>query len=241
MAGHSQFKNIMYRKGAQDAKKSRIFSKITREIIVAIRAGGTDPSTNPRLRTALSLAKTANMPKQNIERAFNRATGADSDALSYEEVRYEGFGPSGVAFIIETLTDNKNRTTSEIRSTFSKHGGNLAELGSVSFLFEYIGFFLFSKRKIDFTKAFEVTIDAGALTIEENDEFYEVTCPLEKFAEVRDKLTPILGEPKEARAIWKTNDFVPCEEQYKVTLSKLIEVLDDNEDVQHIYTNAVED
>ncbi|MBI1954356.1 MAG: YebC/PmpR family DNA-binding transcriptional regulator, partial [Proteobacteria bacterium] len=193
MAGHSQYKNIMYRKGAQDAKRAKKFAKITREIIIAIKSGLADSEVNPRLRAALALARAANMPKDNIERAIKRATG-EGDATSYEEVRYEGYGPGGVAIIIESLTDNRNRTASEVRSTLTKYGGNLGETGSVHFNFERLGLIRFSKTVGSFNKVFEAAVEAGADNVEEMSDFYEVTTTIEQFGHVRDNLIKLLGD-----------------------------------------------
>lgn len=236
MAGHSQFKNIMHRKGAQDAKRAKKFAKITREIMVAVKSGQPDPDTNPRLRAALALARGANMPKDNVERAIKKALGADSQD-NFSEVRYEGYGPGGVAVIVETLTDNRNRTASEVRSYFSKHGGSLGETGSVSFMFEYVGYVLFSKDK-NFDALFEAALEAGADNVEESDDGIEVTCAVPDFAAVRDHLMDTHGDPLEAKLIWRPlNTSTPDLDQSK-TLLKLIDVLEDNDDVQNVYTNA---
>lgn len=236
MAGHSQFKNIMHRKGAQDAKRARIFSKISREILVAVRSGMPDPCFNPRLRAALASARSANMPKDIIDRAIKKATG-EGDHTNYEEVRYEGYGPEGVAIIVETLTDNRNRTASEIRSYFNKYGGNLGETGSVSFCFERLGLLHFDKNNFSFDQVFEAAAEIGADNIEESTESIEVICSLETFAEVRDYLLEHLGDPLEAKIIWRPLNYIDCEEGTAKTLIKLIDLLEDNDDVQNVYAN----
>jgi YebC/PmpR family DNA-binding regulatory protein len=236
MAGHSQFKNIMYRKGAQDAKRARAFAKISRELMVAVKSGLPDPHSNPRLRTALASARAANMPKDNVDRAIKKALGGD-DGVQYEEMRYEGYGPGGVAVIVESLTDNRNRTAAEVRSYFNKHGGNLGETGSVSFMFDRIGLIRFDSTKISFDKIFEAAVEAGADNVEEGEESLDVTCAMESFADVRDKLSHDFGDPVEAKVIWRPLTTTPCDEGTAQTLLKLIDVLEDNEDVQNVYAN----
>lgn len=236
MAGHSQYKNIMYRKGAQDAKRAKKFAKITREIIIAIKSGLADSEANPRLRAALTLARASNMPKDNIERAIKRATG-EGDTTSYEEVRYEGYGPGGVAIIIESLTDNRNRTASEVRSTLTKYGGNLGETGSVNFHFERLGLIRFPKTVCSFDKVFEAAVEAGADNVEEMSDFYEVTTTIEQFGHVRDNLIKCLGDFEEASIIWRPLNTISVNETTAKTLMKLIDTLEDNDDVQHVYAN----
>lgn len=235
MAGHSQFKNIMYRKGAQDAKRAKMFAKIGREIMVSARAG-TDPNSNHRLRAALLSAREANMPKDNVDRAIKRAAGGD-DGAHYEEVRYEGYGPGGTAVIVETLTDNRNRTASEVRTAFSKHGGNLGETGSVSYMFERVGLIRFGKKIGDFDRVFEAVAELGADNLEEVDDTYEVTCSTEAFATVRDTLSKMFGEPLESKVIWRPGNTVACDEGTAQTILKMIDVLEDNDDVQNVYSN----
>lgn len=235
MAGHSQFKNIMYRKGAQDAKRARVFAKIGRELMVSARAGA-DPSSNPRLRAALASAREANMPKDNVDRAIKRALGGDDNA-HYDEVRYEGYGPGGTAVIVETLTDNRNRTASEVRSAFSKHGGNLGETGSVGYMFDRVGLIRFGNKIGDFDRVFEAVAEAGADNLEEVESTYEVTCSIDVFAAVRDALVKTFGEPLESKVIWRPNITVACDESTAQTILKLIDVLEDNDDVQSVYSN----
>ena len=236
MAGHSQFKNIMYRKGAQDAKRAKMFAKIAREIIVSVKAGGTEASSNPRLRAALASARGANMPRDNVERAIKRASGGD-DLSNYEEVRYEGYGIGGVAVIVEALTDNRNRTASEVRSTLSKNGGNLGETGSVGFCFERLGMLQFDASKFSFDQVFEAAVNAGAENVETIDDIHEVTCHMEDFATVRDALIETLGDPREAKIIWRPLNTVVVNEEQAKTLFKTIDILEDNDDIQNVYTN----
>lgn len=236
MAGHSQFKNIMHRKGAQDAKRARAFAKIARELMVAARSGLPDPNSNPRLRAALASARAANMPKDNIDRAMKKALGGD-DGTIYEEVRYEGYGPGGVAVIVETLTDNRNRTASEVRSYFNKFGGNLGETGSVNFSFERIGLLHFDKTKFNFDQMFEAAVEGGADNVETIEEILEVTCSMEAFAQVRDHLIEKLGDPLIAKIIWRPLTTISCDEDTAKTLIKLIDILEDNDDVQNVYAN----
>lgn len=236
MAGHSQFKNIMHRKGAQDAKRARKFAKIAREIMVSARSGLPDPSSNPRLRAALASARAANMPKDNIDRAMKRALGGE-DGTVYEEVRYEGYGPGGVAVIVESLTDNRNRTASEVRSYFNKYGGNLGETGSVGFMFERLGILHFDSSKHDYDTVFEAAVEAGADNVETHDSIHEVSCSMDSFASVRDCLHDKLGDPIEAKIIWKPLNTIACDEGTAQTLIKLIDVLEDNDDVQNVYAN----
>lgn len=237
MAGHSQFKNIMYRKGAQDAKRAKLFAKIAREIIVSVRAGLPDPNANPRLRAALSSARTANMPKDNIDRAIKKALGGE-DTTHYEEVRYEGFGPGGTALIVEGLTDNRNRTVSEVRSAFTKFGGNLGENGSVSFMFERIGLIRYPLSAGTYDDVFESVIEAGAENLEPEEEGYEITSTVDAFGAVRDYLTHKYGDPLEAKVIWRPVTMTPCDEEVAQSLFKLIEILEDNDDVQNVYSNG---
>ena len=234
MAGHSQFKNIMHRKGAQDAKKAKMFAKISREITVATKIGGEDISCNPRLRTILAFAREQNMPKDNIERAIAKATASDS--ANYDEIRYEGYGEGGVAIIVETLTDNKNRTAPEIRFIFSKHGGNLGEVGGVSFLFNKVGKLVYPKIK--FEQAFDFAIEIGAENIELVDDCVEITSSVELFAEIRDSFIKKFGDPIEADLVFLPLSYIHCED--KTNILKLLSALEDNDDVQSIYHNLEE-
>lgn len=236
MAGHSQFKNIMYRKGAQDAKRARTFAKISREIIVAAKIGP-DPAANPRLRAAIMWAREENMPKDNIDRAMKRAAGGE-DTTNYEEVRYEGYGPGGTALIVESLTDNRNRTASEVRSAFTKNGGNLGETGSVSFMFERVGILRFPRSIGPFDDVFEKALEAGADNIEETEEGYIIVTSLENFGAVRDELTESLTDIQEAKIVWRPGNLVACDEEAARKILKLIDVLEDNDDVQNVYSNC---
>jgi YebC/PmpR family DNA-binding regulatory protein len=236
MAGHSQFKNIMHRKGAQDIKRARAFAKITREIIVAAKSGLPDPTTNPRLRSALASARAANMPKDNIDRAMKKVIGGEDDTV-YDEVRYEGYGPGGVAVIAEGLTDNRNRTASEVRSIFSKCGGNLGETGGVSFQFERVGLVRVASS-YGFDKVFEIALEAGAEDVtDEGDAGIEIICPMDQFSSVRDYVNDALGDPLEAKIMWRPLNVVPCDENTAISLFKMIDALDNNDDIQNVYAN----
>ncbi|MDR2158087.1 MAG: YebC/PmpR family DNA-binding transcriptional regulator [Holosporaceae bacterium] len=235
MSGHSQFKNIMYRKGAQDARRAKVFSKISREIIVAVKEGGTDPESNSRLRSALLSARSENMPKDNVDRAIKKAVGGDASA-EYQSVRYEGYGPGGVAIIVEGLTDNKNRTAPEVRSAFTKFGGNLGETNSVSFQFDHAGYISYGPKVASEDEMFEAAIDAGANDILCN-EIFEIICPLEQLSSVRDVLTQKFGDPLEAKVTWLPQNTVSIDGDSAKTLFKLIETLEDNDDVQSVIAN----
>ena len=237
MAGHSQFKNIMYRKGAQDKKRAKIFARLSREIIVAAKSGMPEPDKNPRLRAAIAAARAENMPKDNIERAIARAVGG-AEGDNYEEVRYEGYGPGGVAIIVEAMTDNRNRTASEIRTAFAKHGGSLGETNSVSFMFERVGSISYPADTANADDMFEAAVEAGASDCQSDEEAHEVICAPEDFADVRDALVDKLGDPREAGLTWKPNTMAPVEDDKAETVMKLIDVLDDNDDVQQVSANV---
>ena len=236
MAGHSQFKNIMYRKGAQDKKRAKLFSKLIREVTVAAKAGGPDPDANPRLRAAISAARAANMPKDNIDRALKKASGGDDDTV-YEEMRYEGYGPGGVAIIVEALTDNRNRTASEVRAAFSKQGGSLGETNSVSFMFDRVGLIGFPAEVASPDDMFEAAVEAGADNVESDGDGHVVTCAPDDFSTVRDALAERFGDPREARLSWKPQSTIAVDEDAADTLLKLLDVLDDNDDVQQVSAN----
>jgi YebC/PmpR family DNA-binding regulatory protein len=236
MAGHSQFKNIMYRKGAQDARRAKVFTKIIRELTVAAKTGLPDPAANPRLRAAMIAARDANMPKDTMERAIKRGAGGGDDA-AYEEVRYEGYGPGGVALIIEALTDNRNRTAGEIRTALTKHGGNLGETNSVSFMFERKGVILYPAKAASADAVFEAALDAGADNVESDGEGHEVTTAPEDFSAVRDALEAKFGAAREAKLQWRPLNTVPVEGDAADSLLKLIDVLEDNDDVQLVSAN----
>lgn len=235
MAGHSQFKNIMHRKGAQDAKRARMFAKITREIIVSARMGG-DPAANPRLRAAIAAARSANMPKDNIDRAIKKALGGE-DTANYEEVRYEGYGPGGTALIVESLTDNRNRTASEVRSAFAKCGGNMGETGSVAFMFDRIGLIKLPKSVGSYDDVFEKAVEAGAGNLEEDGEFYEVITSIDDFAMVRDALSQSYEDISESKLVWRPQNTISVDEEAAQKILKLIDTLEDSDDVQNVYCN----
>ncbi len=236
MAGHSQFKNIMYRKGAQDAKRARLFTKIIRELTVAARSGLADPAMNPRLRSAIGAARAANVPKDTIERAIMRGAGGEEGA-AFEEIRYEGYGPCGVAIIVEALTDNRNRTASEIRAAFSRHGGNLAESGSVSFLFERVGLIHYKADAASAEDMFEAALEAGAEDVESAEGGHQITCAPDDLSAVRDALEDRFGPADSAGLDWKPQTTVPVDEGSAGTLFKLLGMLDDNDDVQRVAAN----
>ena len=235
MAGHSKFKNIMYRKGAQDAKRAKVFAKHIRELTTAARLGAPDPDMNPRLRSAIVAAKAVNMPKDNIERAIKKAAGGDGE--NYEEVRYEGYGPGGVAVIVEALTDNRNRTASEVRAAFAKHGGNLGETGSVGFMFDHVGLVEYGAATADAEAVFEAALEAGADDVASGEDGHEITCSPDDFASVRDALEAVFGEPTQARLDWKPQNTVAVDEDAAGTLFKLLDALEDNDDVQRVASN----
>ncbi|MBO9630797.1 YebC/PmpR family DNA-binding transcriptional regulator [Shinella sp. WSJ-2] len=235
MAGHSQFKNIMHRKGRQDAVRSKMFSKLAREITVAAKTGLPDPAMNARLRLAIQNAKAQSMPKDNIERAIKKASGADSE--NYEEVRYEGYGPGGVAVIVEALTDNRNRTASSVRSTFSKAGGALGETGSVSFSFDRVGEITYKLSVGSADAVMEAAIDAGAEDVTTDEEGHTIICGFEDIGEVSKALEDKLGEAETVKAIWKAQNTVPVDEEKAQSLMKLIDTLEDDDDVQNVYSN----
>ncbi len=236
MAGHSQFKNIMHRKGAQDAKRAKIFTRIGREIMVAVKLGAPEPEANPRLRAAISAAKAANMPNERIDRAIARGAGADNTE-DYIEIRYEGYGPGGVAVIVEAMTDNKNRTASDVRSYFNKSGGSLGETNSVSFMFQRVGEIQVDKAETDFEELFEIAANAGANDVEDDEESFTVVTEVEAFNQVYqevDKATTV----QEAKLVWRPMAPVSVDADSCSGLIKLLEALDDNDDVQNVYTNA---
>jgi YebC/PmpR family DNA-binding regulatory protein len=236
MAGHSQFKNIMHRKGAQDAKRARQFAKLIREITVSARQGLPDPAFNPRLRAAMAAAREANMPRDTIERAVKKATGAGGGD-DYTEVRYEGYGPAGVAVIVEALTDNRNRTASDVRSAFSKYGGALGETNSVSFMFSRLGVIQYPAAVASADAMLEAGIEAGADNVESTGEGHEVTCAIEDFFAVRDALEEKFGEPSSAKLEWRAGTTVTLDEEKATGLLKLMDALEDNDDVQNVYAN----
>ncbi|WGF87295.1 YebC/PmpR family DNA-binding transcriptional regulator [Marinivivus vitaminiproducens] len=235
MAGHSQFKNIMHRKGRQDARKAQVFTRLAREITVAARSGLPDPDMNARLRMAIQAARAENVPKDNIERAIAKATGGDGEML--EEVRYEGYGPGGVAVLVETMTDNRNRTAAAVRSTFGKMGGSLGETNSVAFQFDRIGQLLYPPEAGDAETVMDAAIEAGAEDCQSSEDGHEITCAMEDFNTVRDALEATLGPAREGGLIWRPNISVPVAGDQAQTLVKLLENLDDLDDVQRVTAN----
>ncbi len=235
MAGHSQFKNIMHRKGRKDAVKSKVFGKLAREITVAAKLGLPDPAMNPRLRAAIIAARAENMPKDNIERAVKKASG--SDAESYEEIRYEGYGPGGVAVIVEVLTDNRNRTAGEVRATFTKSGGNLAETGAVSFMFDHVGVIEYDAGVAGAEAMFEAALEAGADDVVSNETTHEVYAAQDHFGSIAKALEAKFGEPRKASLTWRPQNTVAVDDVQGEKVLKLIENLNDHDDVQNVYAN----
>jgi len=236
MAGHSQFKNIMFRKGAQDKKRGKIFTKLIRELTTAARMGLPDPNANPRLRAAVLAARQATMPKDTVERAIKRGAGGEGGE-NYDEVRYEGYGPGGVAVIVEALTDNRNRTASEMRAAFTKAGGALGETNSVSFMFERIGEISYPASAASSDGMFEAAIEAGAEDFESDPEQHLVTCATEDLTGVRDALEDHFGPPISARLVWRPRSTTPIDEEAATNLFRLLETLEDSDDVQNVYAN----
>ena len=236
MAGHSKFKNIMHRKGAQDKKRAKIFSRLGREISVAVKEGGPDPEKNIRLRSAVGSAKSLNMPKDNIERAIKKGEGNDPDS-NYEEVRYEGYGPDGVAIIVEALTNNKNRTAAEVRSTFSKYGGNLGETGSVSFGFKRLGSITLNKNDINEEELFDFIVENGSEDYEINEDEYNIYCDQKHLHQLNQKIIEKFGPTNFTGLIWKSENDISVSKEKAETLFKLLDILDENEDVQAVSSN----
>jgi YebC/PmpR family DNA-binding regulatory protein len=235
MAGHSQFKNIMHRKGRQDAVKSKLFSKLAREITVAAKLGMPDPAMNSRLRAAIIAARTENMSKDSIDRAIKKAQGGDAEA--YDEIRYEGYGPGGVAVIVEVLTDNRNRTASDVRSYFTKTGGNLAETGAVSFMFDHVGVVEFNAQVASADAVLEAAIDAGADDVVSNETGHEIYAAQDSFANVAKALEAKFGEPRKAALVWKPQNTVAIDDEKGEKMFKLMELLNEHDDVQNVYAN----
>jgi YebC/PmpR family DNA-binding regulatory protein len=235
MAGHSQFKNIMHRKGRQDKARSKLFGKLAREITVAAKLGLPDPAFNPRLRAAVLAARAENMPKDNIERAIKKAQGGEAE--NYEEIRYEGYGPGGVAVIVEALTDNRNRTASEVRSTFTKSGGNLAETGAVSFMFDRVGVVEYDTAAASADAVFEAAIEAGAEDVVSNEGGHEIYTTPDSLREVAKALEARFGEPRKAALVWKPKNTVTLDDVQGEKLLHLLESLNEHDDVQEVYAN----
>ena len=235
MAGHSHAKNIMHRKGKSDAARSKVFSKLAREITVAAKLGAPDPAFNARLRLAVANARAQSMPKDNIDRAIKKAAGSEGE--NYEEIRYEGYGPGGVALIVEALTDNRNRTASNVRSMFSKNGGALGETNSVGFMFDRVGEIFYPASAGSEDKVMEAAIEAGADDVESDEEGHWITTSFESMGEVAAALERTLGEPESVKAVWKPQNTVPVDAEKGETLMRLINVLEDDDDVQNVYAN----
>jgi YebC/PmpR family DNA-binding regulatory protein len=235
MAGHSQFKNIMHRKGRQDAVKSKLFGKLAREITVSAKIGLPDPDMNPRLRAAIIAARAENMPKDNIERAIKKALGGDAE--TYEEIRYEGYGPGGVAVIVEVLTDNRNRTAGEVRAAFTKSGGNLAETGAVSFMFDRVGVIEYDAKAASSDAMFEAALEAGADDVVSSESGHEIYAAANQYGSVAKALEAKFGEPRKAALVWRPQNTVAVGDEQGEKLLKLIENLNEHDDVQNVYAN----
>jgi YebC/PmpR family DNA-binding regulatory protein len=235
MAGHSQFKNIMHRKGRKDAVRSKVFGKLAREITVAAKLGLPDPAMNPRLRAAIIAARAENMPKDNIERAIKKAIGGEGD--NYEQIRYEGYGPGGVAVIVEVLTDNRNRAAGEVRATFTKSGGNLAETGAVSFMFDHVGVIEYDAKVATAEAMFEAALEAGADDVVSSAETHEIYSAQDHFGSVAKPLEAKFGEPRKASLVWRPQNTVAVSDEQGERLLKMIDSLNENDDVQNVYAN----
>ncbi|NVK33273.1 MAG: YebC/PmpR family DNA-binding transcriptional regulator [Rhodobacteraceae bacterium] len=235
MAGHSKFKNIMHRKGRQDAVRSKMFSKLSKEITVAAKMGDPDPDANPRLRLAIQNAKSQSMPKDNIQRAINKSQAGEGD--DYEEIRYEGYGPAGVAVVVEALTDNRNRSASNIRSYFTKCGGSLGETGSVAFMFDRVGEIIYKPEAGEPDAVLEAAIEAGAEDVQSDESGHTIYTAFEDLGEVASALEGSLGEADSVKIIWKPQNLTPVDADKAQTLMKLIDMLEDDDDVQNVYSN----
>src|ERR1700760_1982840 len=236
MAGHSKFKNIQFRKGAQDKRRSKLFSKLSRDITLAAKQGLPDPTANARLRLAITNARAESMPKDNIDRAIKKAMGGETD--NYEDIRYEGFGPGGVGLIVEVLTDNRNRAASSVRTVFGKNGGNMGESGSVAFMFDRLGQISYPPAAGSEDAVMEAAIEAGAQDVESDEEGHTIYTAFEDLSAVSEALEAVLGAPKGAEVIWKAKTLTPVASDDATTLFKLIDALDDDDDVQNVFTNA---
>lgn len=235
MAGHSQFKNIMHKKGKQDKLRAKAFSKLAREITVAAKLGMPDPAFNPRLRSAILAARAENMPKDNIERAITKASGGDD--ANYDEMRYEGYAPGGVAVIVEALTDNRNRTASEVRSSFTKSGGALGETGSVAFMFDHVGEVTYPSESASEDDMMEAAIEAGADDVETNEDGHLITTALEALGDVTKSLEAKFGEPATSKLVWRPQTSIAADDETGEKILRLIAALEDNDDVQNVYAN----
>jgi YebC/PmpR family DNA-binding regulatory protein len=236
MAGHSKFKNIQFRKGAQDKKRSKIFSKLSRDITLAAKAGLPDPGSNARLRLAIAAARAESMPKDNIDRAIKKASGGETD--SFEDIRYEGFGPGGVGLIVEVLTDNRNRAAASVRTIFGKNGGNMGESGSVAFMFDRVGEVVYPAAAGSEDAVMEAAIEAGAEDVESDAEHHVITSAFEDLSSVTEALEAALGAPRSTGVVWRPKTTTPVSAAEATTLMKLIDALDDDDDVQNVYSNV---
>jgi YebC/PmpR family DNA-binding regulatory protein len=236
MAGHSKFKNIQFRKDRQDGLRSKLFSKLSRDITIAAKAGLPDPAANSRLRLAIANAKAESMPKDNIDRAIKKAIGGEAD--TYEEIRYEGFGPGGAALIVEVLTDNRNRAAANVRAIFGKNGGNMGDAGSVAFMFDRLGRIVYSRAAGSEDAVMEAAIEAGAQDVESDGEGHVIFTAFEDLGAVIEALESSLGPAKSTAIIWKPQTLVPLAGDAVPTLMKLIDALDEDDDVQTVWTNA---
>ncbi|MDR1476506.1 MAG: YebC/PmpR family DNA-binding transcriptional regulator [Rickettsiales bacterium] len=236
MSGHSKWANIQHRKGAQDARRGNLFTKLAKEITVAAKLGDPNPDMNPRLRLAVLAARKESMPNDNIKRAIARALPGSGEG-DYSELRYEGYAPGGVSVIVECLTDNKNRTASEARMLFSKHGGSLGEAGSVSYNFEHVGLFAYKNSAAPFESVFETALEAGAKDVEEDDGMYIIACEIPDFGALAKALEKY-GEPESAKIAWQPKVAIPLAADEADKLEKFVGALEDNDDVQEVYTNA---
>jgi YebC/PmpR family DNA-binding regulatory protein len=235
MAGHSKFKNIMYRKGAQDKKRSAMFSKLSREITVAAKAGLPDPDANPRLRAAVTAARAQSMPKDNIQRSIDKAAGGDAE--TYEEIRYEGFGPGGVSLVVEALTDNRNRTATNVRTAFSKNGGNLGASGSVTHGFARLGLIEYPASAGDSDTVFEAAIEAGAEDVESDEDGHQIWTGIDDLHAVARALEGALGEAESVKLAWRAQNSVAVGEGDAEQLLKLVDTLEEDDDVQTVWGN----
>jgi len=236
MAGHSQFKNIMHRKGAQDKRRAKVFTKLIRELTTAARTGLPDPAANPRLRAAIIAARSANMPKDTVDRAIKRGAGG-GEGENFEEMRYEGYGPGGIAVIVEGLTDNRNRTASEVRAAFTKAGGNLGETNSVSFMFDRVGQITYPASVASSEVMFEAAVEAGADDVDSSGEEHVITCHPDQLNAVRDALDAKFGAQGSARTVWKPKTLTPVDGETAEALFKMLEALEDSDDVQNVFAN----
>ena len=237
MAGHSHAKNVMHQKSKTEAKRSKLFAKLAREIAVSAKQGIPDPAHNPRLRAAVAEARKNNLPRDRIERAIKSALPGSAEGANYDEVRYEGYGPGGCALIVEALTDNRNRTAAELRMIFSKLGGSMGESGSVAFMFTRLAEITFATKVANADAMLESVIEAGGENVESDEMLHIVTCPVEDFGAVRSALEKKYGEPESAKLTWYPNTDTPLSGDVAQSLLKLVDALDDNDDVQSVFGN----